>query len=418
MKIYSSNSQLRKKQVYYTWQLVAAILGLAASLYMSMQHTRLKLGIQEGKSFCSLGGYVDCDVVNSSQYAEVFGIPLGTIGALFFCFLLFIGILFSPEDKNFQFGQRVMAWLAAFALFIDFVPLLAVQIFLIKTFCIMCLFTYIVTLTHLYLNARISGEKGSILQCLLSSLTNKSKLNKKQISTPKLALSIVFILMFLVILILLPSFIKGQSSDYAMVDSTVEKFFLTWKDKPQKKFPVEQTDGTYGNPNAKVQVVEFSDFECPFCRRMAFQIHTFLPSVREKVHFIFKHYPLDTNCNPKLTYQMHAHACKLARIATCGVKDGRFWDIHDKLFLNMSDEDMKAGWDEIENQLTKVMPKEELESCLKNQKSSEAVASNVNLGNQLNLQGTPTIYINGKEVTIPKSPENLKRLIELELEIQ
>lgn len=418
MKIYSTNSLLRKKQVYYTWQLVAAILGLAASLYMSMQHTRLKLGIQEGKSFCSLGGYIDCDVVNSSQYSEVFGIPLATLGAIFFCILIFLGILFSPEDKNFQFGQRVMAWLAAIALFIDFLPLLFVQIFLIKTFCIVCLFTYVVTLVHLYLNARISGEKGSFIACLKSSLTNTTKLNQKQISTPKLALSIVFVLMFFVILVLLPSFIKSGSNDYAMVDSTVEKFFLTWKDKPQKKFPVEQNDGTYGNPNSKVQVVEFSDFECPFCRRMAFQLHTFLPSVKEKVHFVFKHYPLDTNCNPKLTYQMHAHACKLARIATCSVKEGKFWDIHDKLFLSMTDEDMKSGWDEIEKQVSKVLPKEQLDACLKSPKSLESVSQNVSLGNQLNLQGTPTIFINGKEVTIPKSPENLRRLIDLELEIR
>lgn len=417
VKVFSSNPATRKKQVYYTWQLVAAILGLAASLYLSVQHTRLKLGIQEGKSFCSLGGYADCDVVNNSQFAEVLGFPLSTLGALFFSFLLLLGILFPPEDKNFAFGQKILGGLTLLALFIDFIPLLGVQLFVLKTFCLVCLFTYLATLSHLYLNTKLACAKGNLIEKVMEIVRNPASFQKKQVSTPRLVLSLVFLLMFSVILFLLPSFIKSESSDYLLIDSTVEKFFLTWKDKPQKKLPVDPTDGTYGNPNAKIQVVEFSDFECPFCRKMAFQIHTLLPAFKEKVHFVFKHYPLDTNCNPKLTYQMHAHACKLARLASCSTRENAFWDFHDLLFLNMTDEDVRSGWDEIEKRILKIIPKDRLDACLKDPKSLEAVSINVTLGNQLELQGTPTIYINGKEVSIPKSPENLKKLIQLESEI-
>ncbi len=417
MKIFSSNATIRKKQVYYTWQLVAAILGLAASLYTSIQHTRLKLGIQDGKSFCSLGGYVDCDVVNNSQFSEVFGIPLGTLGALFFCVLLIVGILFPPEDKNFGFGQRVLGYLAFSATLIDFIPLLGIQIFYLKTICLMCLFIYAMTLTHLFFNSKLAGAKGSLMEMISAVARRGVGLNRKLISTPRLALSSILLLMFVTILFLLPSFIKSETNDYAMIDSTVEKFFLTWKDKPQKKFPVDPADGVYGLSQARVQVVEFSDFECPFCRRMAFQIHTFLPSYKDKIQFVFKHYPLDTSCNPKMTYQMHAHACKLARLATCASAENKFWEFHDKVFLSMTDDDVKAGWDEIQKHVSNVIPQDQIEKCLKSPKSFEAVSANVALGNQLNLQGTPTIYINGKEVSIPKTPENLKRLIDLELQI-
>jgi len=94
-----------------------------------------------------------------------------------------------------------------------------------------------------------------------------------------------------------------------------------------------------GNPNAKVVLVEFSDFECPFCGRYTRDIEPQL--VREyvdtgKIRYVFRNYPIE---------QLHAHAFKAAEAAECVRQQGKFWEMHGQLYShqqNLTDPDLLA----------------------------------------------------------------------------
>ena len=81
------------------------------------------------------------------------------------------------------------------------------------------------------------------------------------------------------------------------------------------------SQGTYG---AKVAVVEFSDFQCPYCGREIPIIDRVMKEYDGKVRLVFRHYPLD----------FHPFAEKAAEAAVCAAEQGKFWELHNKMFEN------------------------------------------------------------------------------------
>jgi len=406
------------KKFLYVIQLLAAIAGVALSIYLLVQHTRLKSGIQGSQSFCSFGKYADCDVVNSSDYSEVFGLPIAAIGAGFYFLLLILACLAGPRQRNFAVVQRWVAWLTLPALLID-LTLFFIQVFWIKSFCVFCLFTYALTITILITSALLQERRGRGI----SGFFRDTFLENKPVALPSLpkaslALAIIAFILFAVIVSLLPSKIRQDSQSYTNIDDAMAVFFQQWKDKPTKIIEPRDGDGTFGNPNAKVRIVEFSDFECPFCQRAAFTMHVALKPLENRVFFIFKNYPLDSACNPAVSHQMHPNACALARLATCAARKGKFWEFHDAAFFSMS-EDIAKKPDAIDQAkqtglFNKSFTPGEIDACLADATTLKKVSDDIKMGNTLGLRGTPTVYINGKQVTIPLTPENIKKLVEIE----
>jgi protein-disulfide isomerase/uncharacterized membrane protein len=402
------------KKSYYL-QLGASFSNILLSIYLLIQHTRLKVGIQEGSSFCSLGRFADCDVVNASQYSELAGVPVAALGALFYGFLLALGLLAGPKDKGFSAIQRVVLAFSTLGMAIDIFFFMSVQIFLLRSLCLLCTATFVIGLFHLYWVVRTNSRReesfwGSYRRQVRTGTWPKKNL----VPFGRLAAIAICFLLFVGLLAVTPTYVKRNSAVYTAVDDSIEKFFLEWKQKPVRRMEVRDHNGTFGNPRAKVQIVAFSDFECPHCRKAAFTLHTLLHPLKDRVHFVFKHFPLNAACNPMLQYQMHAHACKLARLAVCANEKGKFWDFHDKVFLQVKEEVFQRNWEEVTKELGGTFSPEEITKCLVTSKSQAAVAEDVTLGITTKIQGTPSIFINGKLVTIPYSVQSLRRLIELE----
>src|SRR5262249_19965607 len=88
-----------------------------------------------------------------------------------------------------------------------------------------------------------------------------------------------------------------------------------------------------GARDAPVAVVEFSDFQCPYCAE-AFRDLRELMRTRPEVSLVFRHFPLDGSCNSHVSHSLHPDACLAACAAECAAKQGRFWEYHDLLFEN------------------------------------------------------------------------------------
>jgi predicted DsbA family dithiol-disulfide isomerase len=140
-----------------------------------------------------------------------------------------------------------------------------------------------------------------------------------------------------------------------------------------------------GAPRGPVTVIEFSDFECPFCR----QARPFLKRILEKwpdqVRLVFKQFPLD----------QHANAFAAATAAVCAARQDRFWPFHDLAFREGQDFS-RPGLLRIGAALRLSMT--EFQECLDSPAAAEQVRKDIALGRSAGVSGTPAFFVNGQQV--------------------
>lgn len=152
-----------------------------------------------------------------------------------------------------------------------------------------------------------------------------------------------------------------------------------------------------GNSDAKVKIVEFSDFQCPFCER--FYNENFAQLKKDyidtgKVQFVFRHYPLK---------EIHPNAQKAAEAAQCANEQGNFWDYHDMLFTKLSDWSSIDGASALEKYVEYAnsigLNGEELRNCVSTDEMADVINNDLEAGKKAGVNGTPTTYINGQLVS-------------------
>jgi len=136
-----------------------------------------------------------------------------------------------------------------------------------------------------------------------------------------------------------------------------------------------------GPEDAKVTVVEFSDFQCPYCSRAAGPTKE-LVEANEDVKVYFLHFPLS----------FHKQAMPAALAAECAHQQDKFWEMHDKLFDNQSalDSGKYAAWAEEIG-----LDKAKFEKCMADPKTEARVKADMAMGQEAGVGGTPSFYING-----------------------
>jgi protein-disulfide isomerase len=168
---------------------------------------------------------------------------------------------------------------------------------------------------------------------------------------------------------------------------------------------VVSTDGApvRGAADAPVTVVEFSDFECPFCKQTNPTLKQLLERYPGKVRLAYRDFPLDS---------IHPQARRAAEAARCAHDQGKFWEYHDVLFTEspqLAIEDLRRYAGQVGLDVTK------FESCLAAGVHKAAVQRDLDEGNRLGITGTPAFFINGRSLTGAQPLEAFARLIEQEL---
>jgi protein-disulfide isomerase len=163
---------------------------------------------------------------------------------------------------------------------------------------------------------------------------------------------------------------------------------------------VSDSDHIRGNKDAKITLVEFSDFQCPFCARF----HNTMKQVMEKypndVRWVYKHFPLDS---------LHPYARKAAEAAECAGEQGKFWEYADKLFENQRN---------INTTYFSTAAKElglnttQFESCLSSGKYASKVNNDYSQGRQAGVTGTPGSVMNGELIKGAVPFETIKAKID------
>lgn len=169
---------------------------------------------------------------------------------------------------------------------------------------------------------------------------------------------------------------------------------------------IADDDPILGNPSAPVTMVEFSDFQCPFCKRMW---ATTLPQIKEKyvktgkVKFVYRDFPISS---------IHEHAQKAAEAAQCAHEQGKFWEYHDMLFENQSALGV-ANFKKWARELG--LDGASFDQCLESDKYKAEVEKDLADGTLLGVQGTPGTFVNGELIVGAVPYEEFEKTIEAKL---
>jgi protein-disulfide isomerase len=170
--------------------------------------------------------------------------------------------------------------------------------------------------------------------------------------------------------------------------------------KPKKE--VEAKGPSRGPEGAKVTIVEFSDFQCPFCSRAHDTVEEVMSTYAGKVRLVFRHFPLE----------FHAQAPKAAEAAMCANEQSKFWEYHDILFKNQQKlqvEDLKAHAQSLGLDATK------FNECLDSGRMAAIVKTDTEAGHKAGVSGTPAFFINGQVLSGAQPLEEFKKVIDAEL---
>ena len=156
-----------------------------------------------------------------------------------------------------------------------------------------------------------------------------------------------------------------------------------------------------GSSKAAVTIVEFSDFECPFCRGVQNTLRQITESYPADVRVVFKHLPLEG----------HQNSLPAARAAYCAAEQERFWQFHDALFAaqNLS----PTSFVKIATELGLGVPK--FQACLKSEQSRAAIVKDLETARLYRIESTPSFLINGKLFQGALSFADFQKIIEQEL---
>ncbi|MFH1253315.1 MAG: thioredoxin domain-containing protein [Candidatus Uhrbacteria bacterium] len=159
-------------------------------------------------------------------------------------------------------------------------------------------------------------------------------------------------------------------------------------------------DPSMGNPEAKLTIVMFADFECPYSRQAAFTVRSLVYQNSDKVRLVYKDFPLT---------DLHANAEIAAEAAACADDQDKFWEMYDRIYQNQNDLSRDAL---VENARTLDLEMGRFISCLDNSGHKAEIQSDYEEGLNLGVYGTPTFFLNGQRVNGAIPADILRSTIE------
>ena len=158
----------------------------------------------------------------------------------------------------------------------------------------------------------------------------------------------------------------------------------------------------FGAANAQVVIVEFSDFQCPYCAEAAATVHKLREKYGERIRFVFRNYPLP----------FHPNARAAAQASLAAHDQGKFWELHDRLFQN---QDELGNEQLIEHARAAGLDVEAFRAGATGAASGTRVDEDMRLGELARVQGTPTMFINKKRVENPLDFDDVSEQVDAEL---
>ncbi|MGZ3723865.1 MAG: vitamin K epoxide reductase/DsbA family protein [Bdellovibrionales bacterium] len=370
--------------------LMGCLASIAAHIYLTLHFYPIKFGFSAGPSVCNLSAKFDCDAVAASNYSSVFGMPIALWGAATNA-VLFALILFSWLEWT-EFPERLKRWTALLAglSFATSIVMALISLTQMQSYCLFCITVYglstIVFFSYIGMvhEPFIAGLKSDI-----PHLWSESK-----------GILIAFAVIPVLAYVGHQSFMQNLGD--AQIDKLVQESVEEWQHAPKQEF-VAKPSLVVGPAadHATMTLVEFADFRCSHCRHASYTLDAFVKS-HPDVRFEFYSFPLDGACNEKIEGSSGV-SCRLATAVLCAEKEGKGWELHGALY-NMQDETIRMpSTNELDPFLAQTVAPlglswERMQTCMNDPASLDAIKAQAKQGGLVNVQGTPTMFVNGRQL--------------------
>jgi len=191
-----------------------------------------------------------------------------------------------------------------------------------------------------------------------------------------------------------------EAGDYARTfyeDTDLQRYLQ--QRQASAAIPLRPDDPVRGNPAAPHTAVVFSDFQGPSCRGFAeFFEREVLPAMGDRLRIVYKHFPLEPECNPLLPQTVHEHACEAAEMAEAARSLGgsdAFWKMHDGLFANQ-DGLGQAPWTRLATEAG--LDPARVTELMNSRAFANRIREDAELGAGLDIHSTPTVFLDGKKM--------------------
>lgn len=349
-------------------------------------------------SFCAINETINCDTVANSSWSMLWGVPISVWGLLTYALLALAHVLALASRRRtptWPWGLLLLAGAGAvgYAAFLAFV-----SHFLIKAFCILCMGLYVINLALLAVAAAAYLQLGQSARALMSA--NLRTLRAGWIWL--LALAVVGLALVVALITIYPRF-------YAAAISAADTPALDGSRRVYTEFISCPTDcPAEGSETPRVTIVEYTDFQCPFCRSSHEVLARAIQRHGEAIKVVQRHFPLDHACNPVVRQPFHRQACAAAMASVCAHEQDRFREFTALLWAQRGGQSdaqrlglaAQAGLDV-----------EAFRACLASERPMEAVMRDITSGMRLEIRGTPAFLINGRLLVGALTDQALERII-------
>ena len=168
-----------------------------------------------------------------------------------------------------------------------------------------------------------------------------------------------------------------------------------------------------GAPEPSLKIHEFTDYECPHCRRAHMRLRRLLSKYPGQIRLYHRHFPLDADCNRMLGGRIfHKRACELSRVAYCAGEQGRFWEMSDLLFQRQTEiRDDKTPAEDLARRLE--LDVDRFQCCITAEETRAHLIQEIEEGLVYEIRGTPAYVVDG-EVYLGKVPTTVLKVLKEE----
>lgn len=378
-----------------------ALVGLSVSVAIEVVHHRLATDLAYA-SFCNVNDRVNCDVVLSSRYAHFLGLPVSRWAMLFYA-VVAGGALASVRARRATLRQTAAGALVLASLWgLLFSAYLGTIAFVVlRALCLLCFALYV---TNIALCVAVWSLRGAVRVAGRRQIAGQARLGGWVFWGGVAATGV------LVGVAAWEVFRPGpESADPRAIERERPDFYRWYTSQPIVVVPPDGGNAR-GRADAAVTIVEFSDFECGHCAAFHDSLEAALRRLGDSVRVVFRHFPLDGDCNGRVPGRFHPQACLAAVAAECAGEQGRFWEYHNVLFANqrrlsrefLVDSAQQLGLD-----------RQRFITCLAGEAARTRVRHDAQVGADLGIDSTPTLFINGRKIQGALDPQRLADAIAL-----
>ncbi len=369
-----------------TWLLAgSALAGVGLGSVSTWVHHRVTSSSGAYTSFCNVNDTVNCDTVVTSPHGMLLGIPVSVwaIGFYLMLFGLALRARGRPSAERDRARADAFAWVVAGSLFSAYLAVISIVV--LKAVCLLCAGLYVVSLFALGAAWAQASPLGTAFQHLRERW---NAVRRRPVLATAAAATAVGVLA-------LSGWLGAQTHlTRQQIFRTNPQFYDWYTNRPIVDTPL---GGGYsqGPDDAPIQLVEFSDFECPHCAQAYMTLKDLLPRYQNQVRFTYHHYPLSRDCNPSMQQRGHEHACRAAVAADCAAQAGRFQPFANLLFANQGALDDKSLVSYAKQAGLDVAA---FEHCLQSPGPLERIQNDVKLAERLGVRSTPTFFLNNRRI--------------------